>query len=185
MMNYDELVDKISLYEIDLDEEQIFDLLRIKSRWPYTYTNTDMRSVEIITETGALTSNFFDVSRRGVWLNFDRWHEYYEKGFTTILSNVFDLTKQLRQLERMLTSETGLECLGNFYLGRPGRKPSFDVHTHDYDVIVKQIYGSAEWTLGDTTLHLQPQQVIHIPKHTPHGVTNSKEKRLSLTINIM
>ena len=62
MIDYTELVNKISLHEIDIDEEQLFDLLKIKSRWPFVYPNTELKSVEIITETGAQTSNFFDVS---------------------------------------------------------------------------------------------------------------------------
>ena len=78
MIDYTELVNKISLHEIDIDEEQLFDLLKIKSRWPFVYPNTELKSVEIITETGAQTSNFFDVSRRGIYLNFNRWHSYYE-----------------------------------------------------------------------------------------------------------
>ena len=185
MIDYTELVNKISLHEIDIDEEQLFDLLKIKSRWPFVYPNTELKSVEIITETGAQTSNFFDVSRRGIYLNFNRWYSYYEKGFTTIISNVFDLTKDLRLLEQELIDVTGVECLCNFYASSPGRKPSFDKHTHDYDVIVKQIYGSAMGLVGDKTFKLQPQQCIHIPENTPHAVLESDEKRLSLTINVM
>ena len=184
MIDYNELVNKISLHEIDIDEEQLFDLLKIKSRWPFVYPNTELKSVEIITETGAQTTNFFDVSRRGIYLNFNRWYSYYERGFTTIISNVFDLTKDLRNLEKDLIDVTGNECLGNFYASRSGRKPSFDKHTHDYDVIVKQIYGSALWLVGDKTFKLQPQQCIHVPKNTSHAVLESDEKRLSLTINI-
>ena len=37
MIDYNELVNKISLHEIDIDEEQLFDLLKIKSRWPFVY----------------------------------------------------------------------------------------------------------------------------------------------------
>ena len=184
-IDYKELQNKISLHEIDIDEEQLFDLLKIKSRWPFVYPNTELKSVEIITETGAQTSNFFDVNRRGIFLNFARWHSYYERGFTTIVSNVFDLTKDLRNLEKDLIDVTGNECLGNFYASRPGRKPSFDKHTHDYNVLVKQIYGSAMWLVGDQTFKLRPQQCIHIPENTPHAVLDSDEKRLSLTINVM
>mgnify|MGYP001172406363 FL=1 len=184
-IDYIELKNNIALYEIDLNEQSLFDLMKIKTRWPFVYQNTEIKSVEIITETGAQTSNFFDVSRRGIFLNFEKWHEYYDRGFTSILSNVFDLTKDLRFLERELINVTGMECLGNFYVSKPGRKPSFDKHAHDYNVIVKQIYGTAKWILGDEEIILQPQETIHIPKGMPHAVIDSDEKRLSLTINIM
>ena len=185
MIDYNELVNKISLHEIDLDEQELLDFLKIKSRWPFVYPTTEIKSVEIITEIGAQTTNFFDISRRGAYLNYNRWYSYYEKGFTTIISNVFDLTKDLRLLEQDLIDVTGVECLCNFYMSRPGRKPSFDKHAHEYNVIVKQIYGSAMWLVGDKTFKLQPQQCIHVPKNTSHAVLESDEKRLSLTINVM
>ena len=33
-------------------------------------------------------------------LDYEKWYEYYELGYTTIVSNIFDLTDDLRKLDK-------------------------------------------------------------------------------------
>ena len=79
---------------------------------------------------------------------------------------------------------TGLVLNGNFYFSKPNQITSFDSHNHNYDVIVKQIYGESDWVIGDNKFLLKPQKVAIVPKTTNHMVTSKKTKKLSLTINI-
>ena len=71
-----------------------------------------------------------------------------------------------------------------FYFSKPGQIPSFPYHKHDYDVIVKQIYGEALWKVENKEFILKPKDTCIIPKNTYHQVLSKNENKLSLTINI-
>ena len=72
----------------------------------------------------------------------------------------------------------------NFYFSRPGNTPSFGGHKHEYDVIVKQIYGKTTWLIGKQIIVLQPQKTLVIPKGFVHQVVDKAENKLSLTMNL-
>ena len=65
---------------------------------------------------------------------------------------------------------------------RPG------IDTHDYNVIVKPIYGKVHWKINGEDFIADPKEnpnsVIVIPAYTEHQVVSSKEPKLSLTINL-
>jgi len=167
--------------KIILTEKNIFNFLKISKRWPFRYP-WNQPSVEIITNNEELNSDlFFDVTG---YLNFDRWKQFYDLGFTTIISNVLDLNEDLRILNDKLTKATGLKINGNFYFSKPGQRVSWGDHTHTYDVIAKQIYGTSDWVVGGKEILLSPQETVIIPKETYHKVTTMKHSKLSLTINI-
>jgi quercetin dioxygenase-like cupin family protein len=166
---------------INLTEQDILNFLQIRHRWPFRYFN-DFPSVEILTNNVRLESSlFFDIDR---YLNYEKWKHYYDLGFTTIISNAMDLTKELRELNKKLTEHTGLKIHMNMYFSKPGQIPSFPYHKHPYDVIVKQIYGKGEWKLDGQYFTLKPNDTCIIPKNVYHEVYSKNENKLSLTINI-
>ena len=112
---------------------------------------------------------------------------YYEKGHTIIISNVFDLTEELRMFEGAIADSFAFYPVrGNLYFSKSG-DGGFSSHDHpQYDVFVKQIYGTSHWVLGETDdVIVPPGDVIYIPKATKHYVKSSDGPRLSLTINML
>ena len=122
--------------------------------------------------------------------NYDKWKKLYDNGFATIMFNVLDLTEELRELNEKLMPIRGSHTLANIYFskGTETRRPSFDAHTHDYNVIVKPIYGKVHWKINGEDFIADPKEnpnsVIVIPAYTEHQVVSSKEPKLSLTINL-
>ena len=179
----DNLINIISKTSINLNENAIFNFLKNQKRWPLQYP-TGQPSVEVISELGTKVTDFFDVTRDGTFLNFDRWYNFHKKGFTTTISNVLDLDDELRTLRSNIKEELGTSINGNFYFSRPGKRASFFPHDHPYLVIVKQIYGKSKWQVGGKEFILKPNEVCLIPEYTPHAVIEKKENKLSLTLNI-
>lgn len=181
MIDLIKLENIIKNHTINLKEEDVLNFLKIKHRWPFRYLG-GQPSVEIIAEDGSSVSTvFFQLDS---YLDYDKWKHFYDLGFTTIISNTFDLNDELRNLNKKLTDETGLRLNCNMYFSKPGKLPSFPYHDHKYDVIVKQIYGSSEWRLGDKHFTLTSENTCIIPKNTSHQVLSKNENKLSLTINI-
>ena len=181
----EKLQDIVDQHEINITEEEMLNLLQNTKRWPLTYP-WGQPSVEIINNLESrVAGNFFkNIYNHGVYLDYEKWHEYYELGYTTIISNVFDLTDDLRKLNKSLEKSVGCLINANFYFSKPGQTPSFEHHSHPYHVIAKQIYGNSDWKLGEKTFTLKPSESIIIPAKTMHSVTHKYEKKLSLTINI-
>lgn len=181
------LTNKIKDFEINLNEIDILNLLKIEKRWPLKYPwNLGKKgdyTVDIITNLGSNGVSPFIYSTNS-YLDFEKWYNIYDMGYTTILAHVLDLTEELRQLEKLLLKNLGFKVNANFYFSKPGQKPSFDEHSHPYSVIVKQIYGNAVWKINNKVITLKPQEAIYIPKNTVHSVIAKDEKKLSLTINI-
>ena len=170
-------------HKINLTEDDVLNFLQMRYRWPINYP-WGQPSVEIISEFGGnSTGEFFTSS--GKFL-FDTWKKYYDLGFTTILSNVLDLTPELRSLSDKIFYYTGSNINGNFYLskGSSDHRVSFPPHTHDYNVIVKPIYGDCKWKLGEEVFK-NPQQSFMIPAGMSHCVYECLERKLSLTLNII
>ena len=166
----------IGEHEINLTEEDILDLLQIKYRWPEV-------ALEVINQCGNTSNGFFD-SRK--FLIYDKWKRLYDLGFTTLLNNVMDLTAELRALDDKLFEFKGSETNANFYLsaGTKVKRPSFDPHHHEYDVIVKPIYGTCLWKINGQIEKVSPEGGLIIPAGTQHSVCSNEEPRLSLTINM-
>ena len=166
----------IKEHEINLDEEKILDLLQIKYRWPEP-------SLEVINECQKKSNGFFD--SRG-YIYYERWKRLYDLGFTSLLSNIMDLTKELRSLDNKLYEYKGSETNANMYLssGTTTNRPRLDPHKQDYHVIVKPIYGSCTWVINGQPRKVDTSDVLVIPAGTMHAVVENKEPRLSLTMNL-
>tara|TARA_R100000734_G_C3309920_1_gene100653 strand:+ start:489 stop:1025 length:537 start_codon:yes stop_codon:yes gene_type:complete len=170
--------DAIEKYKLKLTEEQVLDFLRINHRW----NHRNYFPVEVINNLKTIeTKSFYNINGEFV---FDSWYDYFKKGFTSIISNVLDLNHDLRKFREFLHKHTGTEMWCNFYFSRPGNTPSFGGHKHEYDVIVKQIYGKTTWLIGKQIIVLQPQKTLVIPKGFVHQVVDKAENKLSLTMNL-
>jgi mannose-6-phosphate isomerase-like protein (cupin superfamily) len=167
---------------INISEEDIFNFLKIKYRWPYLYP-WRQPSVEFIDFNG---NNYKDdIYTVDGFLDFNNWLIKYNLGFTSVISNVLDLNNELRNLQGKLFLETGKKVNANFYVNvGSSKKPSFDHHNHPYDVIVKQLYGETTWKLEEEIIKVKKDDVLVIPKLTNHSVVLNNSKKLSLTINL-
>ena len=166
----------IKEHEITLDEDGILDLLQIKYRWPEP-------ALEVINQCQKKSDGFFD--SRG-YVYYEKWKRLYDLGFTSLLSNIMDLTAELRSLDDKLFEYKGSETNANMYLsaGTTKHRASFDPHNHDYHVIVKPIYGTCTWVINGKSKEVDPSDVLIIPAGTMHSVVENKEPRLSLTMNL-
>jgi quercetin dioxygenase-like cupin family protein len=173
-------------FKINLNENDILNLLKIEKRWPRYYPwdigKTGKYTVGLISNLGENIGAF--LYSPNSYLDYEKWYNLYNLGYTTILSHVLDLTDELRQLEKLLLENLGDKVNANFYFSKPGQKPSFDEHSHFYDVIVKQIYGNVTWSVNGRIIILKPQETLYIPIGAKHAVIDKNEKKLSLTINI-
>jgi len=181
MIDLNELDSIVKSIDVDINEEDVLNFLKISKRWPFRYP-WGQPSVEILCQNNFLESNhFFNLDN---FLDFEKWKKFYDLGFTTVISNVLDLNNDLRQINKKLTDATGLKINGNFYFSKPGKKPSFNSHAHHYAVIVKQIYGTAEWKIDNEVFILNSKETCIITPNTIHQVLSKNENKLSLTINI-
>ena len=166
----------IENHDITLTQDQLFELMKIKHRWPKS-------SIETINQAARTSDNFYDQEQ---FLVFEKWKRLYDLGFTSILCNVLDLTQELRDLNEKLLEVKGSDTNANFYIsnGQGTHRVSFPPHTHDYHVVVKGIYGKTVWDINGKQATLNPGEIFVLPVNTPHSVINTPEPRLSLTINV-
>ena len=78
----------------------------------------------------------------------------------------------------------GKEINGNAYFSKGLKSISFDAHSHDYPVFVKNIYGKVKWVIDNNEVILQKQDSVFFKEHTTHQVTEIIEPRLSITFNL-
>jgi mannose-6-phosphate isomerase-like protein (cupin superfamily) len=178
---FEELKEILQNQKINITENDVLEYLQITNRWPYRYP-WGQASVEIISNINHKKDTYF-FNVKGEFI-YEKWKELYDKGFTTIISNILDLHPDLRKIKKEFFNILGINVCGNFYFSKVGQKPSFDSHLHDYDVLVKQIYGESEWNIKDQKNIVKPNDVIILPKGTLHSVIGKTTNKLSLTINI-
>jgi len=177
------ILEVVDSHQLDISEQDVFDFLKITHRWPCKYY-WNQPTIEIITQfNGNSQEDFFDSS--GIF-NYDKWIEYYNLGFTTIISNILDLNKQLRDLQKKILKYTGTRINGNFYfsLGSSNHSVSFPSHEHPYNVIVKPIYGKSKWKISEKDFETSKKSFI-IYAGEKHCVYECLDKKLSLTLNIV
>lgn len=182
--NYNEANKTLKILEdikINITENDILEIMKIRKRWPKFYPFNNQPSVEVINMTGWKTVSFF---LEDGYLDYNRWLELYDFGYTTLLSNIIDIHDDLRKLSKLLLKEVGFIPNCNIYFSKPGKRASFPAHTHHYDVLVKQIYGHSEWVINDKKIKLSPQKTLISPRNVYHEVVSKKDKKMSLTMNI-
>ena len=167
---------------VTLDEQFLLDILKVRFRWP-------KKSIEVISNFGNNSEDFFDYRYQS--LVFDKWYELYSRGFTTMLNNCLDIHPDMRKLETLLLHYIGEMPTGNIYMsaGTTINRPSFDLHSHEYNVVSTSIYGTTKWLLdpkggqfSNGPIDIKPGDQVIIPAGTPHACIDAPEKRCSLTI---
>ena len=181
MFDVRKLQNKIEKFTLNISEEDVFDFIRNEKRWPLNY-NSGQKSIEYIDNFGRPIALGLYTSEN--YINFDSFIKLYNKGFTFVISSVFDLNKELRDLHDKIIDVTGVKINGNFYFSKGGQQPSFDSHKHPYSVIVKQIYGKGYWKVDKIYKELQPGKTLCVPAETYHQFYKVDTKKLSLTFNL-
>jgi len=172
-------------YTLHIEEKDVLNLWKMRRRFPHEF-HTQSPSIEVINSYDGESQQKGVFDSEG-YLEYFKILDYYEKGHTIIMSNVFDLTEELRMLEGAISDSFAFyPVYGNFYMSKEG-KGGFKSHDHpQYDVYVKQIYGTSHWVLSETEdVILPPGDVLYIPKGTKHYVKSTDGPRLSLTINMI
>jgi len=175
-MNFiDKCSNIIGNHELSFTENDILNFIKMRRRWSHgtlSVINYNRSQVTVLYESDG-------------YLNYPKVKHLYDLGFTLQAPHVLDLTEELRELDEKLFSIRGCETVGNFYFSKGTTNvASFPPHTHEYNVVVKPIYGQAEWLVGEETFTAGPGDMILIPAECPHAVIKGEEPRLSLTFNL-
>jgi hypothetical protein len=167
--------------KININEEMMFDFLKVYRRWPLI-SHTGQPSIEMINNMGNKEKRQL-MDYRG-YLNFDAFKKYYDLGYAFILSDILDLHSELRAIDEFAKQNVGTRIAGNFYFTKGGgdQAPSLKIHTDAYDIFVKNIYGKSYWLIGKEKILSDNQQVHYVKPEVPHGVYEIPEKRLSLVL---
>jgi mannose-6-phosphate isomerase-like protein (cupin superfamily) len=180
-VHLNKLEEELKDLRIPLQEDDVLDLLQIRKRWPLKYP-WGQYGVEILNSNGILVFPFY--SYDGYFV-YEEWKKYYDNCFMTVLNSVLDLTKELRELDLICKRLIGDTVNANFVFAKPGgQKISYTMHEHDFDVVVKQIYGTGHWLVGGEEVTLKANDTLLVPRFTRHEVVKTTDKKLSIGITI-
>ena len=120
--SYDYL-DKIDNFQFsELNIDYVLNTLKDRYRWPLTYSNKGCPSVEIIDGYHKKT-DFFDGDN---YIN----------------------SEKIRQINKILSIQFDVKDVHiNLYMSKGLKTVSFAPHSHNYDVLVKNVCGKSEWIL--------------------------------------
>lgn len=174
------LLDVLKDISINITEDQVLERLLDRYRWPYEYP-WGQPSVEVITEDGNKHQEIFLEDK---YLDSKKCINYYQQGYTLILSNIGSFNKETLLVANILEMifKKPINC--NFYFGKGTKSISFPSHNHNYAVIVKNIYGKSKWIIDGKEGIVQDQDVIWFDKHVNHEVVEINNAKLSMTCNI-
>jgi len=178
----DKFINLLKNKKVNLTEEDILERLLDRYRWPKYYP-WGQPTVEAIREDGSKDQDFF--SSDG-YLDSIKCIKRYEEGYTLILSKVGDLFKDTWIIQELLNdyfkTPTPINC--NFYFGNGKKSISFEKHSHEYPVLVKNIYGKSKWIIDEKEIIVENQDCIWFDKNINHQVIEIDNSKLSMTCNI-
>lgn len=174
------MIDYIINKKVNLTEEDILEKLLDRRRWPKLYP-WGQPSIEAINKDGTKHQNFFDEYE---YLDSLECIKCYEEGYTLILSDVGELSKDLWLIQEHLNKVYNRYINCNLYFGNGKKSVSFPKHQHEYPVIVKNIYGKSKWIIDQKEVILKDQECIWFDKFIDHQVVEINNAKLSLTYNI-
>lgn len=172
--------EKIGGISIDVTEEKLLSSLDNRKRWPMFYP-WGQPSVEIILDDGGKAQDFFDVDDLVIP---EKLKAYYEEGYTLIFSNVGELFDDFKKVSDTLNDTFGRKFNINAYFGKGTKSVSFKKHTHEYPVLVKNVFGESDWVIQDEHITLENQNVLFFDAFTEHEVIKINSAKLSLTCNL-
>ena len=176
-------VQQLARINVEITEKDILDRIQDRYRWPYSYPydQSPQPSIECINADGTTHQDFF---HKDGWLDSEKAIGLYQEGYTLILSRVHMLFPDTIPIALALGQYVGKEINGNAYFSKGLKSVSFDAHSHDYPVFVKNIYGKVKWVIDNNEVILQKQDSVFFKEHTTHQVTEIIEPRLSITFNL-
>lgn len=181
LQKYAEVFSEIESMNIIITRDQIIDRLSDRCRWP-TYYTWMQPSAEVIKKDGSkIHSSLYDDDG---YVNSEKIINYYNEGYTILLSNIGNLLSEFRPVQNTLNKFFRKNININLYAGSGNKSVSFPSHDHDYDVLVKNISGKSYWELGKENIYLNNQNILFIPKYTKHSVRSIEGEKISLTCNL-
>jgi len=179
-MAVDNLLKQISEIKVDLTEKKVLERLLDRFRWPIQYP-WKQPTIEAINADGSKDQNFYD---QDGYLNSEQCIQRYEEGYTLILSGIGGFCKDTWLIEKLLNNIYNTQINCNFYFGNGLKSISFKKHSHDYAVLVKNIYGCSKWIIDGKEVFLKEQDIIWFDKNISHEVVEISSAKLSMTCNI-
>jgi len=176
----DDLIAEIDSKTINLEEKDIIERLIDRHRWPYKY-HTGHPTLERIDAAGEKWQDFYLPDG---WPDVNKVLNYYDSGYTFILSGVQNLNSQVLEITNILEHFFQANVNANMYLGKGTSSISFPRHQHEYHVLVKNVFGDSGWIINQRYQKLQKQDSIFIPAHTDHQVIEIFNIKATITFNI-
>ena len=167
---------------IEFGINDMLERLNDRYRWPVRYYD-GQPSVEVILEDGEKTDVLF--STKDKYLIPELVHEYYNNGYTILVSRVQQIHKDVIRLAKIVNNFCGCEVNINAYFGRGTKSISFPPHQHEYAVLVKNVSGVSEWEIGNDKHTLANQNVLYFDAFVDHAVTKIIEPKFTLTCNLV
>lgn len=175
------VLDYVQQAKINITEETMLERLSDRYRWPQYY-NTGAPTVERIIEADGLkTQDFFNRDRH---IDREKFFDYYNQGFTFVISAVQYLFNDITNITEYLSDIYGTEINSNIYISKGKKIVSYPYHDHEYSVIIKNIYGNSKWLIDDKDRYLENQNIFYVPKGTYHAVKEIEDIKLSITFNL-
>jgi hypothetical protein len=167
---------------VEFGIDEMLERLNDRYRWPVQY-HGGQPSIEVILENGDKTDVLF--STKDGYLIPELVHEYYNNGYTILVSRVQRIHKDVIRLSKIVDDFCGREVNINAYFGKGTKSISFPPHQHEYAVLVKNITGVSEWIIGGTQHTLKDQGTLYFDAFTDHAVTKIVEPKFTLTCNLI
>lgn len=168
---------------LPITESMVLERLQDRYRWPYDYSR-DRRSpsVERIADsTGALLRDFY---LEDGYIDSSRITDLYLQGSTLVITGVQTLFPCLSNLTAVLADAVGLsEVTAVFYMACRSHSQSYPYHSHDHDVLVRNLQGSSQWLIDGTEYQLKDQSVFFIGAGKQHCCTRVEDLKLTVTFD--
>lgn len=181
MQKLENLINKAKDLPISLNSSKLLECLHDRYRWYFKYP-CGQPTIEVILKNGTKTRQLF---LKDGFLDVDTAVDYYNKGYTLLLSRIQTLHPDIRRLREVVNCFVGKEVNMNIYFGKGLESVSFPEHTHEYAVLVKNVEGESEWVIGGKKIQLCGQEVLYFDKHILHAVTSISKPKLSITCNLV
>ena len=166
--------------KVNLTELQVLERFYDRFRWPIKYP-WNQPTIEAIDEDGTKNQDFFWTDG---FVDPDKCIQKYLDGYTLIISNIGGFCKDTWETQALLNDyfKKNINC--NFYFGNGKKSISFGKHSHNYSVLVKNIYGKSDWIIDKQSITLQNQDCVWFNKDVDHQVISIDNHKLSMTCNI-
>ena len=174
------LAEYIRRIKVNVDESDVLHRLRDRWRWPVKLPG-GIPSIDIINEDYTKTPAIY---KEDGYLDSHKCIDLYYQGKTLIFSSCQWLFKDVTVISDLINKAHGYHCNMNMYFGKGTKAISFKEHSHNYDVLVKNVYGDSDWIINNKKISLKGQDVVYFEKHTPHEVIKINQPKLSLTFNL-